>query len=146
MNDMEKHEYLIQLQMIQQQAGAMQERLEIINNQIMEMQAIETSLSDLDKKENGGEMLANLGKGIFVKTEVKDKDLFVNVGKEIIVKKSVSETIDVLKNQITRLDEAKEGVISKVGELEGQMQGLIMQAQADQARDQTSSTDQIKEK
>ena len=54
--------------------------------QINEMNSVKETL-EMIKSGKETEILANLGKGIFVKADLreKDKNLFVNVGKEVIV-------------------------------------------------------------
>ena len=129
---MENQENFIKLQMIQQQAAQFEQKLQIFEEQTQEMQAIKTSLEELEKnKSEDKEILANLGKGIFIKTQVKEDNLFVNVGKETLVKKSIGETIEVLENQIKQLGLGKEQVMKAIEKLQGEMLSLIQEAETE---------------
>ena len=146
---MENQEDFIKLQMIQQQASQLEQKLQVFDEQIQEMQAIKASLEGLDKnKDNKGEkeILANLGKGIFIKTEVKDDNLFVNVGKETLVKKSIGETIKVLEDQVGHLSLGKEHVVEAIGKLQNEMLMMIQQAEAKNKSKDNSKKKEDKEK
>lgn len=126
---MEQQEYLLKLSMIEQEANRLEQQMQIMDQQIQEMQAIKASLENIEARKGEGELLSNLGKGIFIKTEIKDKDLFINVGKNVIVKKTPKETINVLDDQVKKLIAGKEEIISKIEELRGEMQALIGEAE-----------------
>ena len=124
-------EYLMRLQMIQQEAGQLEEKLQTIDEQISSMEAIKASIKEIDKKDSK-EFLANLGKGIFMKAEVTDKNLFVNVGKNTLIKKNPEETIKIIDDQVKKLFLGKEGVMRNIEGLQVEMQKLMQEAQKEQ--------------
>lgn len=139
-----QQEYLIKMQMIQQEAGQLEEKTGVIDQQISEMQAIKTSLEDLDKKKEDDEMMSNLGKGIFLKTAIKEKELLINVGKDIMIKKSVKETIAVLDDQMSKLVVGKEEAMARMQDLQGEMMAMIKEAEIHQKQEAGDAEDKKK--
>lgn len=123
-----QQEYFLKMQMLGQEAERLEQQIQAIEQQISEMQAVRESITALkDGKQK--EILANLGKGIFVPAEIKEKELLVNVGKNIIVKKSPEETTRVIDDQIKKLMEGKNNLVSKIGQLQEEMQHLLLEVQ-----------------
>ncbi len=132
---MEQQEYLIKLSMMQQEASQLEEKIGVIEQQIAEMTAIKESLGEIDKK-GQEEILSNLGKGIFIKTKIVENELFVNVGKEILVKKNARDTMKVIEEQIAKLFIGKEQIIARMEQLQAEMQSIFRQVQAEHQREQ----------
>ena len=97
----------MEIAVIEQQARELEGNLQLVENQILELESFKENLN-LIVKSKEKEMLASLGKRVFVKTSIEDKDkLFVDVGAGVIIKKTPEETIKVVSNQILRLQEAR---------------------------------------
>lgn len=127
-----QQEYMIKMQMIQQEGGQLEEKMQVIDQQIADMQSIKSSLGELKDKKKGDEILSNLGKGIFIKAKLEDKDVFVNVGKEVMVKKSLKETEQVLDEQVGKLMIGKQEIMARLEQLQGEMMSMVQEAQAQQ--------------
>ena len=123
-----KEQYIYQLSMLEQEAQKLQEQMQIIEQQVLELQSLEHGLQELDKT-NEKAMLSNLGKGIFMKTEIKDKNLFVDVGNKTFVKKDVPQTLKIIEEQLSKLIEAKNQIMLRMQELQEQMQTLFAEVQ-----------------
>lgn len=128
---MEQQEFMIQLQMLQQEAEALDQQVQIIEQQTAEMNAVKVSLDELsDEKKTGMKtILANLGKGIFIEAEVKNKELFVNVGKDVLVKKTPKQTIIIVEEQLKKLEAGKASIIERIEEIQVSMQTLVQEVQ-----------------
>lgn len=126
---MEQQEYLIKLSIIQQEAEKLEQKMQIFDQQVQEMQAVKTSLEELSKGKDNQEILSGLGKGIFIKTEINDKNLFVNAGKGVVIKKNFGETISILDSQIKKLLAGKQEIMNRVLRLQDEMQRLIEEAE-----------------
>jgi prefoldin alpha subunit len=85
---MGKEEYIMQLSMLEQQAREIQQQVALVNQKIGELDVLKFSLNKLNTSKEK-EFLAPLGEGVFAKAFLEDKELFVNVGSKIIVKKSI---------------------------------------------------------
>jgi len=132
---MEQQETMIKFQMIQQEAAQLQEKMQIMDENIAEMHAIKASLDNLEANKEGV-MLSNLGKGIFIKTKIVDRDLYVNTGKEVVVKKTIPETKQILDEQIQKLSLGKGEVMQHLEKLQIETQKLIQEAQQAQVNAQ----------
>jgi len=126
---MAKEDYLIKLSMMQQEAEKLQEQVGIINQQIAEFEVLKLSLSNIGENK---EILANLGKGVFVKSEIKDKELFVNIGQGIIVRKNVDEACKIIDKQISELGELKRNILHEVEKINSNLQELLEEARKSQ--------------
>lgn len=109
-------EQLIQLQVIEQEAQQLEQQSQLVQQNLVEMQNLISSLDELEKTDKK-EILASIGRGIYIPAEIKDKTLSVEVGNKIFVKKSISETKKIIEEQINRLDEARQQIEEKIEEL-----------------------------
>jgi len=125
---MEQQEYFLKVQMLGQEAEKVEQQIQMIDQQISELNAVRESLESL-KKDKNKEILANLGKGIFIKAVIKEEDLFVNVGKEIILKKSFDETLQVIEAQNAKMISGKQELIERIQQLQEEMQEIMNEMQ-----------------
>ena len=124
------------LSMIEQEAQQFEEKLGAIDQQISEMQSVRSCISEIESN-SGKSILAGLGKGIFIKAELsKDSGLFVNVGKGTIIRKTPKETIKIIEEQIEKLMQGKEDVMSEIMSLQQRMQEIIESAQREQNQEE----------
>lgn len=114
-------EYIVRLSVMQQQAEKIQEQIELVNSQMQDLDSLKSSLANLDK----GEILANIGRGIFVKAEIKNKDLYVNIGEKVVVKKNTEETQDMIGKQMINLENIKNQLLDDLQGINRQLQSLI---------------------
>lgn len=117
-------EYLMKMQMIEQEASKYDEQIQIMDQQIQEMIAIKASIEAISNTKEK-EILASLGKGIFIKAEIKADNLLVNTGKDIFIKKTPQETVTIIDLQINKLEHGKEDFTNKIIELQSQMRVLM---------------------
>lgn len=115
---------LQQAYILEKQSNEIAENLSLIEKEINELQEFNKNLFFLQENK-GNEMLSSLGKGIYLKTSLEDKKLFVEIGKGIIVKKNISETTEIVKFQINKLLDAKEAMSKKLEIYNLTLQSLI---------------------
>ncbi len=89
------------------EAQALEERLQFIEQQILELWDFEEGLRKLEVSKQH-ELLAGIGKGVFLKSSSERKELFVDVGSGVIVKKDIHEIIAVIGEQIEKLESLRE--------------------------------------
>lgn len=121
-------EILIQLQMLQQQAEQIEQKINMVAQQVIEIDALNVSLDKIEENKEKG-ILANMGKGIYVSAELSSKELLVDIGEKILVKKSVKETKEIIRSQVTKLAELKSQLLMELEQVNMQLQDLILQAQ-----------------
>ncbi|MEK6935662.1 MAG: prefoldin subunit alpha [Nanoarchaeota archaeon] len=123
-------EKLIQLRIIEQEANQLEQQLQIIEQHISDMQKINNGLDEIEKTQDK-EILANIGKGIYIPAQIKSKDLIVEIGSKNFVKKTIPETKKIIEEQLKKLIAFKHQVIEKVGEMQEQMNMLMSEERED---------------
>jgi prefoldin alpha subunit len=106
----------MQFQMIQQQMQQIQKQLEMFTHQGEELQALSESLEALKTIKPGSPARIPLSGGIFVEgTLTNSQQLLVNIGCNIAVKKSVDDTIEVVKKQASEVTQHHEELAGHLG-------------------------------
>ena len=125
-------ELIIKIQIMEQEANQLNEQLQMVEQNVNEMLELKASLDEIGKEENK-DILANIGKKIFIPVEIKTKELIVEVGKGHYVKKTPEETIKIVESQLDRLMEGKTQIVGRLDELQNEMQSLIKEIEKEQA-------------
>jgi|TARA_B100000315_G_scaffold101489_1_gene93253 prefoldin alpha subunit len=105
-------ELMFELEGLNKQSQENEERLKIVEQQIAELQGFEKNLGELETNKNK-EVLASLGKGVFIKADLREEDLFVEVGSGILVKKSLGDSKKIAEQQNRKLLEMKTQLLSE---------------------------------
>jgi len=121
----ENQEQIIQLQMIEQEAQQLEQQLQLITQHLEDMKKLKTDLDELKKSEDK-EILANIGKGIYIPAEIKSKELLVEIGRKNLVKKTIPEAKEIIDEQVGKLIIAKEEIMNKIKSLQIEMNNLLM--------------------
>ena len=132
-NEIEIKEKYMELQMMNQQMKQMQKQIEMIEAQKMELLALNQSLEDLKNVKEGTETLTPVGSGIFVKANIQNpKDLIVNVGANVAVKKEISEAKKLVEKQVKEVNKVHHQAMNemqsqavKASSLEKQINKLV---------------------
>ncbi len=113
-----QQEMMFKLSMFEQQIQQLQQQLQAVEQGIFEMTSLSEGLGELVGSE-GKEILAPIGRGIFLKTKLLSEDLTVDIGGKTFVKKTIGEAQEMIKEQLKKLDEVKKELndnLEKVGE------------------------------
>ena len=127
---MEKNQQdlMYKLSVYEQQIQQLQQQLEAVEQATIEMNSLVLGLDDLVGSE-GKEILAPIGRGIFVKTKLASEDLTVDVGGKNFVKKSIPETKKLIEDQVKKLEEVKEELNNNLEEINNELTNTFMSAQ-----------------
>jgi len=106
-------ELLLQASLLEKESQQIQENLELIDREVLELEQLTANLKNLAETKQK-EILSGIGKGLYLKTNLLEKDLFVQVGSGIVVKKTPEETSKILESQIKSLIEARIQIISQL--------------------------------
>ncbi|MBU0930175.1 MAG: prefoldin subunit alpha [Nanoarchaeota archaeon] len=102
-NDMQQK--YVELQMIESQLKQLQQQFASIDQQVNALKKIDEDLSEFEKVKEDSKMFFSLGPGIFAEGTINSKDLLLNVGSSISIKKSIPETKTLIGTQVKELDE-----------------------------------------
>ena len=127
--NMAQEELLIKLSLMEQQSEEAKKQIEQVEEQIKDLEALKLSLEKLGHgKEKDKEMLANLGRGIFLNTKINDNKVFVNVGSKILVRRSFPEAAEIINKQISELQEIKHQIMHNIDAINSNLQELVEEA------------------
>ncbi len=127
-------ELLQQAAQLEQYTRQLEEHDEFLTRQIAELEQFRASvLAFVRSKET--RMLAPLGKGVYCKTDIADRKLFVEVGAGVLVKKTPEALAGVIENQLQKLKASQVQLTAQIGlcaqKLQEMMQELEQQHQAE---------------
>jgi prefoldin alpha subunit len=134
---MEKNqeELMQKLGMYEQQIQQLQQQLEAIEQAIVEMNSLVLGLDGLiGSKEK--EILAPIGRGIFVKTKLISEDLTVDVGGKNFVNKSIPETKKLIEDQVIKLEDVKKELNENLEQINQELTTVFMGAQEEHVHDE----------
>ncbi len=120
MQDKEKimQEMYMQYQMLDQNIKQMQKQLEMVTGQLYELTVTLSSLDGVQKIDLKKEVLIPLSAGIFAKGSLKtNSELLVNVGANVVVKKDIPSTRNLIQRQIEDVKKIQEQTIAEIENL-----------------------------
>jgi prefoldin alpha subunit len=125
---MNQEELIYKFSIYEQQINQLQEQMGAVERGISDLKDLELGLDEI-KNSHGNEIMAAIGRGIFVKAKIIDENLNVDIGNGNFVKKSVDETKIILKKQWERLGEIKDELNRAMSNLEKEINNLMVEAQ-----------------
>jgi len=106
-NSDQEQELMLKLNMFEQQIKQTHQQLQAVEQAILDITSINLGLDEL-KGSKGKEILAPLGKGIFVKTNLLSEELIVDIGDKNFVGKDIESTKKIIQEQLSKLENARE--------------------------------------
>lgn len=121
---MENQEIIFKLSMMEQQMQQLQQQAQAVERGISELSLLNSGLDDLRGTE-GKEIFARIGRGIYAKAKITSEELMVNVGNNNLVNKGISETKELINEQIQKLHEVQVELEGNIEEANGEFTELI---------------------
>ena len=123
-----QQELIYKLSLFEHQMRQMQEQIEAIEQGINELGSLNFGLDEL-KGNTGKEILAPLGRGIFIKANLISEDLIVDVGGKNFVKKSIPKTKEIIEEQIKKLVSVKGELNENLEKMSKEMENTLKEFQ-----------------
>jgi len=123
-----EQEMIMKFRMFEQQIRLLQEQLQSVEQAVMNLSDINLGLDELVGKTNS-EILAPIGRGIFVKAKLLSEDLTVDIGGKNFVKKSIPETQKILKEQVNKLNGIREELNEEMEKINEEVTNIFMEHQ-----------------
>jgi prefoldin alpha subunit len=115
-------------QVFEQQIRMLQEQLQSVEQTSLDLQNLDLGLDDL-KSSKDKEILAQVGRGIFVKAKVLSEDLIVDIGGKNFVTKSIENTKEIINSQVGKLSEIKEDLENELEKINSEITNVFMEHQ-----------------
>jgi prefoldin alpha subunit len=122
--DQEKYQ---QMQILDYQIKQLQKIIEGVDSQLLEMSNTAEALREFEKLKNNEEILFPIANGIFAKGKLSDnKILRINIGSNVVIEKSIADTIKMMDTQAKDIEEYKSQVmlqLQKFVDMMNELQG-----------------------
>jgi prefoldin alpha subunit len=123
--DKVSREQMFEAEMIHQQLGNLQDYLAKIDKQIAEVLSLKDALDQFCTVKKGEELLVPLAAGVFMKAvATEDHTLHVNVGKGVVVPKSIEGVQAMLDEQLTEMRAYEQQLQQQFEELLGKLKRI----------------------
>tara|TARA_Y100000310_G_scaffold251425_1_gene257907 strand:- start:10657 stop:11121 length:465 start_codon:yes stop_codon:yes gene_type:complete len=126
-----QQELMFKLQMYEQHINQTQQQQQAVEQGVADLNDLLSGLEELRGKE-GQEVMAQIGKGIFVKTKLISEELTVDIGNKSLVAKSIDDTKALIQEQLGKLGEARMELNKNLEKIQEEMTGLVQQFQESQ--------------
>ena len=114
-NQKELQKMYLELQFLDEQMKQIQKQITMLDEQLIELNNTIQALDDFNKTAIGSNILVSLSPGVFANAGLKDnKELLVNVGSNIVVKKSVEETKELLKKRLEIIKQYRDMILDEM--------------------------------
>lgn len=90
------------VQMLHAESELVEERISFIDKQVTELSEFLGHLSFIEASSQN-ELVSSLGKGIFIRSVLSSKEIMVDVGAGVLVKKSGPEVQKIIQSQLENL-------------------------------------------
>ncbi len=118
--DKKIQEKLYLYQFLKKQEEALLNQAVLIEQEIENSLITENVVKELENQK-GKDILVSLGKDCFLRTEVKDDKILLNLGAEVLAKKSVADAKKILEERRKNLTKEKEGLNQKLEKIAEQI-------------------------
>ncbi len=122
--DEKQQELIFKLSMYEQQIQQLQQQLQAVEQGVFEMTSLNQGLGELVGSVNK-EILAPIGRGIFLKTKLLSEDLTVDIGNKTFVKKTIPEAQEMIKEQIKKLEDVKKELNDSLDKISREMERVV---------------------
>ena len=123
----------VMLQLIDAQIKELEKELSTIEQRAFEISNLKLSLKAMAESKPNSKSFSPLGLGIYTESEIRDtKNVLVNVGSGVMVKKTIVEAEEILSKQMSQIDSVAlqltqnlTNLATRAQEIEKELQGLV---------------------
>ncbi len=123
--EQELQQKYVELQLLDRQIKELQQQIQIIDEQSLDFRVGVQGLSDIEKTQEGSEILVPVSNGIFAwATLTNSSEFLVSVGSNVMVVKSMVETRKLLDEKIATLSQYRDEIVLNLQQLDEQIRRL----------------------
>lgn len=111
-------ELYLEFQELDQNIKQLQKHLEVVTQQLIELSTTSNSLNEFVKIDTQKDVFIPLSTGIYAKAVIKNtSELLVNVGSNVVVKKDIASTKELVQKQFEELKKIQKQIIENLDEM-----------------------------
>ena len=119
---------MFKLNILEQQIKNVNAQIDSVERTMADLDSLKIDLDEL-KGSKEKEIMALIGRGIFIKAKIISEDLMVDVGGGRFVKKDVSETKGIITEQIEKLEKVKDELNESLMGINEELNKTVMDEQ-----------------
>mgnify|MGYP005845575831 CR=1 FL=1 len=121
-----QQQYVMKLQMLEQEANQFGEQLKIIKQQIKELGDLKENLKVIEGSD-GKDIFAEFGKGIYIQGKLTQGKALIDVGNKVFVPKSFEEVEKIVDEQVSKLGSTEKEIGKRIEMINSQLNDMINQ-------------------
>ncbi len=125
MDQARQQELYMRASYLEKSSEEAQQQIEFLTRELEELAAFDEYLNALANTAGGTESFSAMGKGLYVKTNVSDSNVYVDVGAGVLVKKTPLETKKVISLQMEKLEQARTHLLERVSSFTQELRMLL---------------------
>ena len=111
-NESELQEKFMEYQVLKQEVESLSKLIQEVESRKQEYEVIVEAIESLGGKKK--DVLLPVASGVFVKSDVTEDNLFINLGSGVIGKKDFKSGVEYLKKQLEDLDKTQESLMQEL--------------------------------
>lgn len=120
--DKEMQQKYMEYQMLEAQGKQIEKQLKQVDAQAEEIASIAECIDEISKPEASKKLFIPVSSGVYIQGEISDSETFlVNVGSNVLVKKTAFETKELIVKQKGELDRAKAQIMEEFAKVQSRM-------------------------
>ena len=112
----------------EREIAQIQEQLQAIEQATLDLSQINFGLDEIPKNKDS-EILAPIGRGVFVKAKIISDELTVDVGEGTFVKKTIPETKKIILEQIEKLNNMRNDLENEMEKINQEITNIMQEVQ-----------------
>ena len=114
--------------MFEQQIQAIQQQLQAVEQAVVDLNSLNIGMEELIGKKDS-EIMAPIGRGIFVKAMLLSEDLVVDIGGRNFVSKSIPDTQKLIQEQLEKLEQVRDELNGELDNINSDLTKTFMEHQ-----------------
>ncbi|MBD3207458.1 prefoldin subunit alpha [Candidatus Bathyarchaeota archaeon] len=112
-----------EIQMMEGSVNALQQRLQLLNAAVSELNMAQNSLKDLKDIDKGSPLLVPVGGGVFMNAELGEiKKVIVDLGADVSMEMNYDRAVEDVGERLSEMEDAQNSVREQLSQIIAQMQ------------------------
>ncbi len=119
---------LFEMNLLQNELSSLDQQMQFIEKYIQDLNSLKNSIEELKNVKENQDFFSPLSQDIMLQAKITNtKELLVNMGGKVLVKKTIDETKDIVEEKISKTLELKEQIIQQIETILSEMDRIESQ-------------------